>query len=223
MPLTRVRTFRHVDPRSAGATDLVGIGGELTVERLVWAYRIGIFPWPTPGYPMLWFCPRQRAVLDFAALRVPERLARYRRNTGLTCTVDMAFDDVLAGCRQAPRPGQEGTWITEDVQRAYGDLHRVGYAHSVEVWDEAGALAGGLYGVVVDGTFAGESMFYRAPNASKIGLLYLVDHLRERGLDWIDMQMLTPHMAALGAAEVTRTAFLDRLAATQARGLTLFP
>ena len=212
-----------VPPRLAGDAPVVGVGDDLSVAALRDAYYRGIFPWPIPGYPQLWFCPPQRAVLDFDRLHVPARLARLRRRTALTFTLDRAFDGVIAACRQSPRPNQEGTWITPPMLRAYRALHRAGDAHSVEAWDEAGALVGGLYGVAAGGVFSGESMFHHAPNASKLALLFFLDHLRARGLGWIDIQVMTPHMAALGAHEITRDAFLDRLEAEHARGSTIFP
>ncbi|MGO8670914.1 MAG: leucyl/phenylalanyl-tRNA--protein transferase [Capsulimonadaceae bacterium] len=213
--------LRLVDPRTAGETDIVGFGGRLTVERLIWAYGHGVFPWPHRGYPMLWFCPRERAILDFSELHVPRRLARSLRRSTLTCTIDRAFGDVIAACRDAARPDQDGTWITPEIVRVYTDLHVAGYAHSVEAW-ENGLLVGGLYGVSVDGAFSGESMFHRVDNASKLALLHLVDHAGARGLDWIDIQTLTPHMEALGARTVPRDAYLDRLAETRRLGLSPF-
>ena len=201
---------------------MVGVGDDLSPETLIWAYGQGIFPWPITGYPLLWFCPPLRAVLDFNKLHIPERLARARRHTNLTFTRDAAFDQVIASCRQTPRPGQPGTWITPPMLAAYQNLHRLGYAHSVEAWDADGNLAGGLYGVSVGGVFCGESMFHRASNASKLALLFLCEHLEARGLSWIDIQVMTPHLAALGAVEITRDTFLDRLAAEQKRGLILF-
>jgi leucyl/phenylalanyl-tRNA--protein transferase len=211
-----------IDPRHAGAQDVVGIGEDLSVETLAWAYHQGIFPWPISGYPLLWFCPQERAILDFADLHVPSRLARLRRNSPLTLTIDQAFPAVIDQCRHVRRPGERGTWITPALRRAYGMLHQAGLAHSVEAWDAEGSLVGGLYGVSVGGVFAGESMFHLVPNASKLALLHLIDHLRTRDLNWIDIQMLTPHMAALGAKTIPRPAFLDRLAATQQRHWTLF-
>ena len=211
-----------VPPRLAGDAEVVGVGDDLSVESLHGAYSQGIFPWPIPGYPLLWFCPPQRAVLDFDRLHVPERLARLRRSTALTFTIDRAFDAVIAACRRSPRPGQAGTWITPPMIRAYRALHQAGYAHSVEAWDEVDTLVGGLYGVAAGGVFGGESMFHTAPNASKLALLFLIDHLRARGLGWIDIQMMTPHMAVLGAHEVPRDEFLDRLDVEHARGLNLF-
>jgi len=212
-----------VPPRLAGDAEVVGVGDDLSVAALYGAYRQGIFPWPIPGYPLLWFCPPRRAVLDFDRLHIPDRLARLRRRTALTFTIDENFDAVIAACRRSPRPGEAGTWITPAMIRAYRSLHLAGHAHSVEVRDEAGALVGGLYGVVAGGVFSGESMFHAVPNASKLALLFLVDHLRARGLGWLDIQMMTPHMAALGAHEVARDEFLDRLEAEHARGLALFP
>lgn len=212
-----------VPPRLAGDAEVVGVGDDLSVATLHGAYRQGIFPWPIPGYPLLWFCPPRRAVLDFDRLHVPDRLARLRRRTALTFTLDHAFDGVIAACRQSPRPKQEGTWITPPMLRAYRALHRAGYAHSVEAWDETGTLVGGLYGVAIGGVFSGESMFHHVPNASKLALLFLLDHLRARGLGWMDIQVMTPHMAALGAHAIPRGEFLDRLEAERARGLTFFP
>lgn len=200
-----------IPPRLAGEAEVVGVGGELTVASLYDAYRQGVFPWPVPGYPLLWFCPPLRAVLDFDKIRVSGRLARLRRNTPLAFTLDTAFDQVIAECRRMPRPEQEGTWITLPMVRAYCDFHRAGYAHSVEAWDEAGNLVGGLYGVCVAGVFSGESMFHSVPNASKLALLFLTDYLQSRGLTWMDIQVMTPHLAALGASEISREEFLDRL------------
>ena len=209
-------------PRLAGDAEVIGIGDDLSVTALHDAYYEGVFPWPVPGYPLLWFCPPQRAVLDFDRLHIPARLARLRRHTALTFTLDRAFDGVIAACRHSPRPNQEGTWITPPMLRAYCALHRAGYAHSVEAWDEAGLLVGGLYGVAVGGVFSGESMFHQAPNASKLALLFLRDHLQSHGLGWMDIQVMTPHMAVLGAHEITRDGFLDRLETEHGRGLTLF-
>jgi len=170
---------------------------------------------------LLWFCPAERGVLEFSALHLPRSLRRAHRLSGLRFSIDRAFRAVIRGCAETPRPGQQGTWITPAVIQAYVRLHDLGIAHSVETW--AGeALVGGVYGVDVDGAFAAESMFYRHPNASKLSLLHLISHLRSRGLDWIDVQTLTPHMARLGAHLVGRDVFLDRLQRTRARGLFLF-
>ena len=204
---------QFVPPRLAGDADVVGVGGPLTPDTLRLAYGQGIFPWPMTGYPLLWFCPPRRAVLDFDRLHVPQSLARARRRAPFSFTIDKAFDDVIAACRASPRPGQAGTWITAGMVDAYRALHREGDAHSVEAWDPSGALAGGLYGVAAGGVFTGESMFHRAPDASKLALLFLVDFLAARGGTWLDCQVMTPHMQVLGAREIGRDEFLDRLAA----------
>lgn len=210
------------DPRQAGPEGLVAAGGDLRPDTILTAYRQGIFPWPHPGLPLVWFCPEQRGILDFADLHVPRRLQRERRTSRLRFSFDEAFRAVIEACARAPRPGQVDTWITPGMKAAYTRLHRLGIAHSVEAWD-GDELVAGLYGVDVDGAFAGESMFHTRPNASKLALLHLVDHLRSRGLDWMDIQVMTPHMDVLGAREIDRDAFLERLRATRARGLRLFP
>src|SRR5262249_14541303 len=138
-----------------------------------------------------------------------------------TFTIDRAFGDVIRLCSQVSRPGQSGTWITREMQAAYLQFHRLGRAHSVEVW-HSGVLVGGIYGVDAGGVFAGESMFHLEPNASKFALLYLIDHLKQRGLDWIDIQVLTPHMESLGARNIRRLVFLKRLTSTLSRKLKLF-
>lgn len=210
------------DPRTANEDGIVGSGGDLHPQSLLLAYQQGIFPWPVEGYPLLWFCPSERAILDFAHLHVPRSLQRARRQSPLRFTIDAAFPAVIRACAATPRPGQGGTWITSAILRAYLRFHELGYAHSVEAW-RGDELVGGIYGVAVAGTFAAESMFYRVDNASKLALLHLVDHLRRRGLDWLDIQVMTPHLQRLGASTLTRDEFLARLAETQARDLRLFP
>jgi leucyl/phenylalanyl-tRNA--protein transferase len=213
---------RFPDPRDTGPDGIVAIGGDLHPDTLRLAYRQGIFPWPHQGLPLLWFSPPERAILDFSCLHVPRSLAQARRRSRLRFTIDLAFDEVIRACRGARRPGQEGTWITPPMVRAYSELHRLGDAHSVEAWDEEERLVGGIYGVDSGGAFSGESMFHHTSNASKLGLLYLIEHLRGRGLDFMDIQQLTPHMERLGAVEVPRDEFLSRLEQTQSRRLRLF-
>ncbi|MGD9763886.1 MAG: leucyl/phenylalanyl-tRNA--protein transferase [Candidatus Binatia bacterium] len=209
------------DPRTASPEGIVAIGGDLHPNSVLAAYRQGIFPWPVEKLPLLWFCPAERAVLDFDALHVPRSLHRARVQSALRFTVDRDFRAVIRGCAETPRPGQHGTWITPAVIAAYSRLHDMGVAHSVEAWSGS-TLVGGLYGLDVDGAFAAESMFYHQPNASKLALLQLIGHLHERGLDWIDVQTLTPHMVRLGARTVPREVFLERLRSTRERGLVLF-
>jgi leucyl/phenylalanyl-tRNA--protein transferase len=217
-----VPVLRFPDPRQATPEGVVAVGGDLHPDTLRAAYRDGIFPWPVAGLPLLWFSPPERGVLEFGALHLPRSLRRARRRTRLRCTIDAAFEAVIDACAATPRPDQEGTWITPSIRDAYVALHRRGVAHSAEAWD-GDVLVGGIYGVDVDGAFAGESMFHAVPDASKLALLHLVEHLGARGLDWLDIQMLTPHMARLGARAIPRDDFLARLAATRARGLRLFP
>jgi len=210
------------DPRTASPEGIVAIGGDLHPDSVLAAYRQGIFPWPVEKLPLLWFCPAERGILDFDALHVPRSLARAQRQSGLSFTIDRAFASVIRGCSETARPGQHGTWITPAVIAAYCRLHDMGMAHSVEAWTADGELVGGTYGVDVDGAFAAESMFYRVANASKLCILHLIGHLRRRGLDWIDVQTLTPHMARLGARLVGRESFLERLQQTRMRRLQLF-
>lgn len=198
------------------------MGENLYPETLRTSYRSGIFPWPHRDIPLPWFCPQRRAVLDFDRLHIPESLAKAQRKSSLTCTVDRAFPAVIASCAASPRPGQEGTWINEQMRDAYTTLHREGDAHSVEAWDDEGNLVGGLYGVDAGGVFCGESMFYRVPNASKLCLLHLIDQVREAGGTFLDIQQLTPHMERLGAHEISRDAFLTRLTTAQQSGIRLF-
>lgn len=209
------------DPRTASPEGIVAIGGDLHPESVLAAYRQGIFPWPVEKLPLLWFCPAERGVLEFAALHLPRSLRRAARVAPYTFTIDRDFAAVIRGCAETPRPNQHGTWITPAVIAAYSRLHAMGIAHSVEAW-AGDRLVGGAYGVDVDGAFAAESMFHHSPNASKLALLHLIGHLRARDLDWIDVQTLTPHMARLGAQLVPREHFLARLQHTRGRGLHLF-
>jgi leucyl/phenylalanyl-tRNA---protein transferase len=210
------------DPRDADDNGIVAIGGDLHPDSLRLAYGSGIFPWPHQGLPLLWFSPPQRAILQFDRLHVPSRLARLRRQCGLTFTIDRVFQDVIRACGATPRPGQRGTWITRAMIAGYTAAHQQGFVHSVEAWNGDGELVGGLYGVDCSGVFAGESMFYRTPSASKLALLHLIDHLAGRGATWIDIQTMTPHFEVLGAGEIPREEYLGRLKSAQEVGLRLF-
>jgi len=209
------------DPRDATPDGVVAVGGRPEPALLEEAYARGIFPWPVEGYPLLWFSPPERALLFFDELHVPRSLARERRRTRLTFTLDRAFERVIRACASVPRAHEAGTWITPWMIRGYCEFHRRGRAHSVEAW-EGDELVGGVYGVDAGGAFAGESMFRLRPNASKLALLFLIEHLRARGLGWLDVQVMTPHMESLGARLVTRDEFLELLAGARARGLKLF-
>jgi leucyl/phenylalanyl-tRNA--protein transferase len=212
---------RFPDPREATPDGIVAVGGRPEPALLEEAYARGIFPWPVDGYPLLWFSPAERGLLFFEELHVPRSLARERKRTRLRFTIDRAFERVIRACAGVERAHEKGTWIKPWMIRGYCEFHRSGGAHSVEAW-EGEELVGGLYGVDAGGAFAGESMFHLRPNASKLALLFLIEHLQARGLDWLDVQVMTPHMTALGAKEIDRDEFLAKLAATQKRGLKLF-
>lgn len=211
---------RFPDPRYARG-DIVAIGDALDVETLRDAYRHGIFPWPHENLPLPWFSPKRRAVILFDELHVGRTLRRSQRRSEFRFTIDRAFRSVIEACSIAPRPGQDGTWIGADMIEAYNRFFRAGDAHSVEVWDGK-ELLGGLYGIDAGGVFTGESMFYRRTGASKLALLFLIDHLRERGATWLDCQVMTPHMKAIGAREIARARYLDLLAEAQSAGRVLF-
>ena len=216
--------FAWPDPDPADAFGLVALDYNLSAERLISAYRHGIFPWPDshPSSPIPWVCPPRRAILEFDALHVPRSLLKSRRALiDLRFTIDFAFETVISACAAAPRAGQRGTWITPAMRTAYLALHRRGHAHSVEAW--AGeTLVAGLYGVSAAGVFAGESMFHLINDGSKLCVLHLIDHLRDRGSTWLDIQQLTPHFARLGACEISRGDFLARLARERRADRRLF-
>lgn len=208
------------DPRYA-PSDVVAMGEDLRVSTLREAYRKGIFPWPHEELPLPWFSPQQRAVILFDELHVGRSLRKAQSHAPYTFTIDRDFAAVIRGCAITDRPEQDGTWIEPRIVQAYTRFHDAGDVHSVEAWDGEG-LAGGLYGVDAGGVFTGESMFYRRSEASKLALLFLIDHLRARGATFLDCQVMTPHMEALGAREIPRSRFLDLLAESQAKGLKLF-
>ena len=207
-PLRFLMPFRpFLDPERADADGLVAIGGELRPAFLLEAYRRGVFPWFDDDTPILWWSPDPRAIFEMDGLRVSRRLARTVRTGRFALTFDRAFTEVMHGC--AHRPGQ-GVWITADMIAAYTRLHQLGHAHSVEVWHE-GQLAGGVYGVTVGALFAGESMFTRVRDASKVALVHLMEHLKQRGFQLFDVQFLNEHTASLGAVEIPRHEYLARL------------
>jgi leucyl/phenylalanyl-tRNA---protein transferase len=211
-----MRKSFFLDPESADADGLVGIGGDLRPARLLEAYQRGIFPWYDEDNPILWWSPDPRAIFEMDGLHVSRRLARTVRSGCFSVTIDRAFRAVIEGC--ADRPGQ-GIWITPAMIRAYTELHRLGHAHSVEVW-HGEELAGGVYGVATGGLFAGESMFTRVRDASKVALVHLVNRLRQRGYELFDVQFLNDHTASLGAVEIPRTEYLARLREALKRDVT---
>lgn len=213
---------RFPNPRNSTPEGIVAIGGDLEPESLILAYRQGIFPWPIEGLPLTWFCPPTRAILEWDRLHIPRSLAKVKRKNRFHFTWDQAFPQVIEACSQIPRPHQSGTWITDEIKEAYCTFHQLGYAHSLEVWKDQ-ELVGGLYGVDAGGVFAGESMFYLEPNASKLAILFLMEYLYSRGSTWLDIQTLTPHMEGLGAREIDRDEFLIRLQESLDQGFELFP
>lgn len=203
--------FPH--PRLAEDDGLLAVGGDLSPRRLVLAYANGIFPWYNDDeQPVLWFSPDPRFVLRTADLHIPRSLGKRIRRGDYTITLDTAFADVINACRTQARPGQAGTWITPDMEHAYTTLHRLGFAHSVEAWQD-GVLVGGLYGVAIGRSFSGESMFAHAPDASKVAFVWLVRQLQAWGWPLIDCQMETAHLARFGAAPLDRETFLAETAA----------
>jgi leucyl/phenylalanyl-tRNA--protein transferase len=197
---------------------VVGIGADLEPGTLLAAYRRGLFPMPISGSPQLaWWSPDPRGVIPLDGLRVSRSL---RQSCGrYEIRVDTAFDEVIRACAD---PERDGGWITPDVVGAYTRLHDLGWVHSIEAWDEEGELAGGLYGVAVGGLFAGESMFHRGRDASKVALVGLVERLREAGASLLDVQWTTPHLISLGAVDIRRRRYLQLLSAAVDQRLALF-
>jgi leucyl/phenylalanyl-tRNA--protein transferase len=205
-----------MDPRVADEDGLVGVGADLDVSTLVGAYSVGIFPWPHKDMPLLWFSPDPRAVLTRGRFRASRSLRRTMRRCGWTTTVDRATSAVIAACADR----EEGTWITGELQEAYLELAALGWVHSVEVW-EADVLVGGLYGVQMGGIFTAESMFHRRTDASKVAVADLLERLTVAGGAFVDAQLMTDHLASLGAVAVTRDDFLDALAVDRATPVRL--
>jgi leucyl/phenylalanyl-tRNA---protein transferase len=199
------------DPRRAwtvgSLNGLVAVGGDLSVPRLLLAYRNGIFPWSVD--PITWWSPNPRGILEPSRFHVPRSLAKTLRKGAFRVTFDQTFRRVMEACA-ASAPGRTSSWISPQFIAAYGQLHQSGHAHSVECWLDD-ALVGGVYGVHIGGFFAGESMFHRVSNASKVALFHLVERLRQREFALFDIQMVTPHTEQLGAARISRDHYLDRL------------
>jgi len=207
--LTEELGFPH--PAMATRGGLLAVGGDLRPERILLAYRNGIFPWYSEGRPILWWCPSPRLVLFPGELHINRSLRKVLRKGEFRITADRAFAHVIDACAQTPRPEQDGTWITADMRAAYLELHRLGYVHSVEAWDADGELVGGLYGMSIGGMFFGESMFAWQPNASKVAFATLVTTLERWGFDLVDCQVVTDHLVRFGAREIELDEFLTRL------------
>jgi leucyl/phenylalanyl-tRNA--protein transferase len=213
MPLKLLDSrLRFPDPRLADEEGLVAIGGDLSVERLLLAYRSGIFPWTID--PITWWSPDPRGIIELDGFHLSRSLSRVIQKGGFEVTMNRAFKAVMEGCAE-PARGRRTTWISPDFIGAYTQMHERGHAHSLECWQNA-RLVGGIYGVSVGGFFAGESMFHRVSNASKIALYHLVGHLRRRKFMLFDVQMLTPITQQLGGTNIRREVYLKRLAAAVA-------
>lgn len=208
----------------ANKDGLVAVGGDLDIESLVLAYSNGIFPWPTCGNtPIPWFAPELRSVLFFKDLHFSHSFAKFYKKTRFKFTMDKDFQTVITCCARARnRKGQNSTWITNQIIHAYTNFHRAGYAHSMECWEPDGQLVGGIYGVSIGGMFAGESMFFLRPNASKCALVKLIEVLSERGATWMDCQVQNSFTESFGARCITRPEF-QKLLGIGLKNKPLFP
>lgn len=202
-------------PSSATEEGIVALGGDLSVETLLSAYSQGVFPWPHEGYPLLWFCPWERGILEFKDFHISRSLKKFiSKQSNWRWTWNLSFTKVINACAKTPRPGQSGTWINQEMIIAYEHFHLAGYAKSLEVW-ENDQLIGGIYGVLVKNIFSAESMFFHKPNASKWALWQLVNHLQSMGLEWMDVQMITPITESFGAKLIAQEEFLMKLKESQ--------
>ena len=212
LPRDPLAPFPAADTALVDPDGLLAMGGDLSVERLLNAYRHGIFPWYSPGQPILWWCPNPRTVFETGAVHLTSRVRRTLRGSDWTVTADTAFSRVIHQCASAPRAGQYGTWITAEMIAAYEALHRLGHAHSIEVWD-ADRLVGGLYGVAMGRMFFGESMYSGHSGGSKVALAGLARRLSDWGWPLIDAQVENDHLLSMGAQSWPRPRFLAQVAA----------
>ena len=208
-------------PQLARGDGLLAIGGDLSQERLLLAYRLGIFPWFSENEPIMWWSPNPRLVLYPDEIKISKSLRKIIKKGGFDITLDLAFSQVIDSCAQMRTQKNEGTWIVEDMIQAYCRLHDSGFAHSVEAWYE-GKLAGGLYGVALGRCFFGESMFTRVSNASKVAFCALVEYLKALSFHMIDCQVTTAHLMRFGAREMPRNLFLKQLAKTLEASTPIF-
>lgn len=199
------------DPRDASEEGIVAYGGDLTPSRLMLAYRSGIFPWYSKGDPILWWSPDPRLILELDDFKLSRSLRK--KLSRFDIRFNTAFSEVIRECSVIARRGQKGSWLVQEMIEAYEELHVLGYAHSIEAYQD-GTLVGGVYGVCVGKVFCGESMFAKVSDASKVALAVWVDHLKQEGFDFIDCQVPTEHLKSLGAKEISRNEFLERLLKT---------
>jgi len=211
MPVYRLtKKLIFPPPELAEDDGLLAVGGDLSVERLLLAYSMGIFPWYSDGQPILWWSPDPRLVLIPAELKVSKTLRQTIRKGVFRVTTNEAFEEVIRNCATIERKGEQGTWITEEMIQAYVRLHQAGHAHSVESWD-GNELAGGLYGVMIGKAFFGESMFAKKSDASKVAFAVYAAELAGKGFELIDCQVTTEHLIRFGAREIPRSEFVSRL------------
>lgn len=209
MPVFRIpRRLAFPNPEHAESSGLLGVGGDLSANRVLLAYRMGIFPWFSQDQPILWWSPDPRAVLFTEEFRVQRSLRKVVRKKRYTITLDTAFAQVIDACGSVPRPQQDGTWITDEMKATYTELHERGFAHSAEAWLD-GELVGGVYGIAIGKLFCGESMFARKPDASKVAFVHLVRQLQRWEFPMIDCQMQTDHLERFGSRLIFRHHFLE--------------
>lgn len=208
MLLGKELVFPPVD--MASSDGILAFGGDLEPQRLILAYRSGIFPWYNEGEPIIWYSPPKRMVLFPGELQISKSMYRFRAKSQFRLTWNNAFHQVIEHCQKTPRKGQSGTWITEDMKKAYIELHQMGLAKSVEVW-EGDELVGGLYGIDLGHIFCGESMFSKVSNTSKLAFIHLVEVLQDENYKLIDCQVYNRHLASLGAREIPREEFMEFL------------
>jgi leucyl/phenylalanyl-tRNA--protein transferase len=200
------------NPRAETMEGVLVAGGRMSPELLIFSYEHGVFPWPHEGYPLLWFCPEERGVIDFDDLHLPKSFKKWLRQhrSDFNITINKNFAEVLKNCRQQKRRGQKGSWINNEVEKNYNLLNQSGYALSLEVWRDE-KLLGGIYGVESDKYFSSESMFHLEDNISKLALYELIIYLQTRGHKWLDIQMVTEVCESFGGKYISKLEFLDRI------------
>lgn len=199
--------FPSVELALTDPNGLLAFGGDLSIARLIAAYKKGIFPWFSDGDPIMWWSPQPRAIIPTDSIHISRSLKKFINKEKYTVSINRCFNDVIDQCANAPFRSDE-TWIVADMLQAYKNLHLHGHAHSIEVWQQD-QLVGGLYGVAINGFFSGESMFYQADNASKIALIALAEHLKSANINFIDCQIINPFLADMGCIEITRNQFVS--------------
>ncbi len=198
------------DIENANEDGVLALGGDLSTERLIHAYKNGIFPWFSEGEPIVWYCPNPRMVLFFEKLKISKSLRKILKDQEFTITFNQNFEEVIYNCKSIQRTDNLGTWITDEMEEAYVNLHKKGKAKSIEVWQDK-QLVGGLYGIDLGTIFCGESMFSKVSNASKVAFVYLVEKLKSEDYKLLDCQVYNDHLASLGAEEIPRGQFLNFL------------